>query len=261
MNKLLFIVFSLFLTLLHSQDIYVKVNKGSATLDNEVLSSTKGVRKLSSKSKLTVGANSLIIVRQNKKLIQLKEPKTYKSSQIIQLLSNQKGLSSSSYASVLFTEKMQKTSPSIQSGSVTRGVSDVNWEDLDFVPLSGRSLLSDTFRIEVFNTGITLSDSVTLLNQETQSSMRFELHKEGSYALVSGLPSGEYTWKLNVFVSDDKAQDKTHELENVINIPSAEERLRMKSEEKEFIQIISSYDPEIRQVLLDEFYSEKGWCP
>jgi hypothetical protein len=241
-----------------SQDIYLKVKKGTAMLDSESLTSAKGARKLNDKSKVIVGANSLVLIKQNKKLLQLKEPKTYKISQIKQLLAKQKELSSSSYASVLFSEQMQKPAPAIQSGSVTRDGDDVNWNELAFTPADGVVLFTDSLHIQLLNPGIVMGDTLLIRSLQAEYETRLLL-TDGGKVNVANLAPGSYEWILSVSTTDPTVIAKSHLHACRIRIPSREQKTAMLQEEAEFKQIISAYDPDIQTELLQEFYRSRNW--
>jgi hypothetical protein len=260
MNKIV-VIFCLFLSWVsYSQDIYIIVKRGSATLDNEPLTAEKGVRKMGEKSKLILSENTLVLVKQNKKLIQIIEPRGFKKSQILQLLAKQNEFSTSSYFSVLFTEKMQKPAPVIQSGSVTRGGSDVNWHDIRCLPLSGATLMSDTLKITILNDGVGLADSITLISLETEKMTSLVLNENG-LCVINGLEQGYYEWNLPLTATDESISDKTYVFRDKIRIPSEEQQANMRAQFDEFLKTISIYEPEIQEILKSEFYAIKNWCP
>jgi hypothetical protein len=260
--RLLCCIVFLFLSLIGmSQDIYVKVKKGSATFDNEVLTPDKGVRKLTEKSRITVGSNSLVLVKQNKKLLELKEAKVFKAGQIIQLLNKQKELSSSSYANVLFVEPMQKNAPPIRHGAATRGGDGINWHEIQYLPPSGMTMLSDTFRIHILNEGLLPADSLTLIGVNIKYSKKYPTSINGHFIDLGTLTPGEYEWNLQVGLNDEQNRKEEHIIKGRIIVPEAEELVQMKKEETEFIALISNFDAEIRYTLLQEFYNEKNWYP
>jgi len=258
MKAILFLLFFLLSLHVFSQDIYLKVKKGTATLDSESLTSSKGARKLNDKSKVTIGANSLVLVKQNKKLLQLKEPKTYKMSQLKQLLAKQKELSSSSYASVLFSEQMQKPVPPIQSGAVTRGGTDVNWNELEYLPTNAAILLTDTMYIKLLNAGVSIGDSITLRSQSNDFASTLPIY-EGGIVNLQNLVADDYEWELLVTALDPNASSKTHLLGSRIRIPSQDQKTAMQKEAADFKSTISSFDSEIQLELLQEFYTSRNW--
>ena len=256
--KIIQLTFILFLSFISfEQEIYIRVKKGSATLDNEKLTYENGARQLSDKSKLTIETNSLVLVRQNKKLLQLKSVKTYKANQIVQLLAKKKELESSSYANVLFYERMQKPAP-IQSGSVTRGGGDVNWNELSFSPVSNSYLLTDTLKLIVYNTGVLIDDTLELRSSDWNEAKFYSSQKDENFVLI-GLKPGSYEWGINLTAIDSTAEDRTFFLTGLIRVPEKDLLDKMLNEEKEFKKTISEFDEDIKLELLKEYYSSKKW--
>jgi hypothetical protein len=256
--KIIQLTFILFLSFISfEQEIYIRVKKGSATLDNEKLTYENGARQLSDKSKLTIETNSLVLVRQNKKLLQLKSVKTYKANQIVQLLSKKKELESSSYANVLFYARMQKPAP-IQSGSVTRGGGDVNWNELSFSPVSNSYLLSDTLKLKVYNSGVLIGDTLELRSSDWNEPKFYRSQKDANFVL-NGLKPGSYEWGINLTALDSTTEDKTFLLTGVIRIPDKVILDKMLSEEREFKKTITEFDEDIKLELLKEFYSNNKY--
>jgi hypothetical protein len=252
LSLILFFSFSSF-----EQEIYIKVKKGSAFLDNEKLSSEKGVRKLSAKSKLTIDNNSLVLIRQNKKLLQLKSVKSYKTNQIEQLLEKKKEMESSNYINVLFYESMQKPAP-IQSGSVTRGNGNVNWSELAFTPNFNAFLLSDTFRIKVLNSGVLIGEVLELRSPQWNDSKFYKLQKD-DFFILDGLNPGSYEWIINLTAIDSTAEDKFFKLSLGFQIPNEAQLSKIIYEENEFKKSIYEFDADIKLELLKEFYLDKKW--
>ena len=211
---------------LQAQSIYVKVKKGSAKLNGVTISSKDAVKTLSSNTKLIVSSQSIVVLKQNKKFLQLAENKTYSYAQIVALLKKQKESASASYASSLFSDNMQKSQKVVKSGAATRGSgTNVNWEDVEFEPGKKIFLLSNEITFELFSDNVIMIDSLIYTERISSNSKVIKI-EDGKKIKIQLLEPGYYDWSATIKLTD-VIENETTILEGLIIVPNEIERTAM----------------------------------
>lgn len=268
MNHILFLVCLIVFNYSFSQEYYLKVKKGAAVLNSEKISPASGMLVLRPNATLKLQTDCIILVKKGKKLLQLNQAKSYSGSQLIKLVDKQKEVTSSSYVSILFKDQMQKSSNKITYGAASRGLSNVNWQDLEYSPAKGQWISNDSLKIVVFNEGVRHEDSVYLKKRNEEKIIGLKL-SESSQIDISNLSPGTYEWQLTLYVlikndefSDNAVEEKeSHDLIGSIQIPDENELKELEELENEFKKSIKKYDPEVQSELMIEFYKLHHWCP
>ena len=246
----------LFFTIhLQAQSIYLKVKKGSAKLNGVTISSKDAVKTLSSNAKLIVSSQSIVVLKQNKKFLQLLENKTYSYAQIVALLKKQKESASASYASSLFSDNMQKSQKVVKSGAATRGSgTNVNWEDVEFSIGQEVILLSEQAEIKLLSENVIMGDScmVTELKKKITKTLKISSDKGFNISLSS---PGYYEWKVDLTFSENKNVE-AYVFTGIIIVPEENERINKLKDWKQFLNEIEKLDSSIQEELKANYLQE-----
>ncbi len=246
----------LFFTIhLQAQSIYLKVKKGSAKLNGVTISSKDAVKTLSSNAKLMVSSQSIVVLKQNKKFVQLAENKTYSYAQIVSLLKKQKESASASYASSLFSDNMQKSQKVLKSGAATRGGGQViNSEDIEFSVGPEILLLSDQLQISLLTENIVMVDSCMITDTKTRLSSNWKID-EGKQIKVSLSAPGYYEWKVVLMINDVQNPEPFSYVGKIL-VPDEKERSKKLTEWEQFLNEIEAYDSSIQEELKANYKKE-----
>ena len=239
---------------INAQAIYIKVKKGSAKFNSTTLNTTAAVKTFESSSKLAVNTQSIVVIKQNKKFLQLTENKTYSYNQIVAMLKKQKETSSASYLSSLFSENMQKSTKVVKSGAATRGGSSINWEDVEFEPGKKVILLSNEISFEIFSDNIVMIDSINI-NERSSSHSKTIKVVEAKNIKVELLEPGQYDW-ITTLKLLDVPENETTTFEGLIIVPDQIERTELLNKWNLFLKDIERFNPEIQKELIKNYKVE-----
>jgi hypothetical protein len=258
MKKLITVLIPIFFLIFNSsaQAIYLKVKKGSAKFNGSTLSTTAAVKTFESSSKLVVNTQSIVVVKQNKKFLQLAENKTYTYNQILALLKKQKETNSASYLSSLFSDNMQKSTKVVKTGAATRGGSSINWEDVVFEPGKKIILLDTEITLELFSDNVIMIDSLFYTERISLNSRSIKI-EDGKKIKIQLSEPGQYDWNTTIKLTD-VAENETTTIEGLIIVPDEIERAELLNKWNQFLEDIQSYDTEIQQELIKSYKVENG---
>lgn len=239
---------------IHAQAIYIKVKKGSAKINNVSISTKDATKTFSSSSKLVVSTQSIVVVKQNKKFLQLTENKTYTYSQIISLFKKQKESSSASYLSSLFSDNMQKSAKVTKSGAATRGGAAINWEDAEFEPGKKVILLSNEISFEIYSDNVVMIDSLNITERSSSKLITVKV-SETKKINIELLEPGEYDW-ITTLKLTDSAENETTTFEGLIIVPEEIERSELLNKWNQFLKDIEGFNSEIQKELIKNYKVE-----
>jgi len=239
---------------INAQAIYIKVKKGSAKFNSTTLNTTAAVKTFESSSKLAVNPQSIVVIKQNKKFLQLTENKTYSYNQIVAMLKKQKETSSASYLSSLFSENMQKSTKVVKSGAATRGGSSINWEDVEFEPGKKVILLGNEISFEIYSDNVVMIDSLNITERSSSKLITVKV-SETKKINIELLEPGEYDW-ITTLKLIDITEYETASFEGVIIVPNQTERDNLLKKWNLFLKDIEKFDPEIQTELIRNYKLE-----
>jgi hypothetical protein len=246
MNSFLVIVLVFAAGMVNGQDIFVKVKSGSITLNNQKLTVKDITQPIKAGSKLIIASQSVAMVRQGKKLIQLKEPKAYSYSQLSSLLKKQKESSASAYSNVLFSDEMQKSKTQVKSGAVTRGGGKaVNWQDVEFTLPNAYTLLANEVWIILWNEEV----EITEVKLEYPDGKIKDLGViNGQQFFITTKGSGTYSWTATLRLRNE-SDVEPFAFKGSFRVPEEKDGQQMLHQWQEFLKEISSFDSEVQDQL------------
>ena len=261
-NSFLVIVLVFAACMVNGQDIFVKVKSGYVILNNQKLTVKDITQPIKAGSKLIIASQSVAMVRQGKKLIQLTEPKAYSYSQLSSLLKKQKESSASAYSNVLFSDEMQKSKTQVKSAAVTRGGGKaVNWQDVEFTLPNAYTLLANEVWIILTNEEV----EITELRLEFPDGKIKELGViNGQQFFITTKGSGKYNWTATLRLKNE-SDVESHAFSGSFLVPEEKDGQQMLQQWQEFLKEISSFDSEVQEKLKGAYmesnmhYIPSGW--
>lgn len=261
-NSFLVLVLALMAGLGNAQDMFVKVKSGSVTLNNQKITVKDITQPIKPGSKLTITSQSVAMVRQGKKLIQLNEPKAYSYSQLSSLLKKQKESSASAYSNVLFSDEMQKSKTQVKSGAVTRGGGKaVNWQDVEFTLPNAYTLLANEVWIILTNEEV----EITEVKLEFPDGKIKDLGViDGQQFFITTKGAGTYHWTATLRLRNE-SDVEPYAFKGNFRVPEEKDGQQMLQQWQEFLKEISSFDSEVQEQLMGSYmesnmhYIPLGW--
>jgi hypothetical protein len=248
--------------MVNGQDMFVKVKRGTVTLNNQKLTAKDLTQPIKAGSKLIIASQSVAMVRKGKKLIQLIEPKAYSYSQLSSLLKKQKESSASAYSNVLFSDEMQKSKTQVKSGGVTRGGGKaVNWQDVEFTLPNAYTLLANEVWIILTNEEV----EITELKLEYPDGRIKDLGAiNGQQFFITTKGAGTYNWTVTLRLRNE-SDVEPYAFSGSFRVPEEKDGQQMLQQWQEFLKEIASFDKEVQEELKGAYmesnmhYIPSGW--
>jgi hypothetical protein len=241
-----------------SQDIYVKVKKGTAKIKGKTKLTSDAAFTIGSKDTVFVTSGSLAIARKGTIVVELSSNKRHTYKAISTMISKKKASTNGDFSDVVFNDKIQKPSGKVY-GSSTRGSGERTPDHA--APDDRVTVIGDTFNIEFGNDWTTPSSKLLIINTQTQdTTAAFTLENDEHNKVVSNLTEGEYKWLVTLKYREEM-KTVYIQLEKHFIIPTKEFQEKALYEYLMFKEECAGFSEELGNELLGEFLYFKNWEP
>jgi hypothetical protein len=229
-----------------SQDIYLLVKKGSSIISDRVVRPGT-LEVISKKDSVIISPSSLVLVKKNNSIIELKNSKEY-SYKDLQILFETNQSFSSNFINVISNQDYHTKR---QSGVTTRGMSKVDvWQ---YSPLDSVRILSDSILVAV---GSNESKLITDINlYKIGSSDTIKLSANTNEHMIACPPQGEYIWEYRI-----QNGLEIKKFKNYFIVPEKKYKDSLYTDYINFKKSLKSFSMDMQNHLLKEYYfNNKIW--
>ena len=251
----LFLIFSFLITIYaNSQDVFIKVKKGTIQLNNKSINATSSSLKLNKTDVLELPKGVLVLASIKDKYIEIPADKTYHFADIIALnkknSTSTNGKTKGGVVNALFVQTVQHTDKN--AGITTRGGDRVP----DFyAPLDTLIIVYDTIFLEFGNQSTKVISNFVVKNLDDGKVYYDDKPMNNTITLIN-LPEGIYSW-----IGDMKSSELEISHNNffiVKNEVFESDFFKKINEFKTYLDEETAYSNEMKQILIKELYeSEK----
>jgi len=238
MGKIITLIL-LFTSILNSysysqKELLLIVKKGFATISSNKISEGE-IEQLLKSDTVFVSSSSLVLVSDNKKVIELKPKKVYTYKMLEKLFINSQTSFNDDFVKVI---KNQNYHIADKAGSTSRGVAHI-W---DYLPNDDFKILCDSFYLKINQSEFKLNSDVKLYMKGRSDTVLISQNELLSPIKID-LP-GEYHWRY---------ENEQGIYDNYFHILSNEEKKRMKEEYEKFKLEITIYSEDMQNQLIKEY--------
>ena len=220
-----------------AQDLSLYVKKGKALVEGKEFKAGE-IRKVNSNESVQIETGSLVIIRGNNTITEVKAGK-YSYKNLEKLLPRKESFTES----FINIATNQQIATKRSAGVVTRGDNDDPWA---FSPADSLLILSDSLTL------ITGSNPLKLM---TQIKIYAEFGKDTIYLSADKLthkfktpPEGKYCWEYKA-----KLGSETKQYKNWFTVPGDEQKKQQLVAYHEYERGLKDFSAEMRSLLLEEF--------
>lgn len=254
-DSFLFLIFSFLITIhANSQDVFIKVKKGTIKLNEKSINSTSSSIKLTKTDVLDLPKSVLVLASIKDKYIEIPTDKTYHFADIIALNkknnTSTKGKTKGGVVNALFVQTVQHTDKN--AGITTRGGD----RDPDFYsPLDTIDTLiivSDTIVLEFGNQSTKVISNFVVKNHDNGKVYYDDKPINNKITLIN-LPEGMYSW-----IGEIKSSELAISYNNffvVKNEAFENDFFKKINDFKTYLDQETDYTAEMKQVLIKDFYA------
>ncbi len=237
-----------------AQDIYLKVKKGSAKLNETLKYDSSPAFKIKNIDKVTVSNSSLVIATKTDQIFEV-PPGNYSYDDINKLAGKRRKSNNGDLFNVIFTTSMQNSM--LQSGSSTRGTERIP----DFYSPSDDPILfvlEDSLLLEIGNKHTKILGDIEV-SKTGETVFVYKGKPDNLKVLLTNLTEGEYKWSYSIKYPGVESSDFV----NTFFIPSAADKKQMLKEYRQFTDYLlqlksqNKFSEEMMTLLLEEYKMEK----
>jgi|GEM_PF-2660550 hypothetical protein len=221
-----------------AQEIQLLVKKGTAVVSEKVVQPGQIVT-LNSDQVIKVQPSSLVMLRKNNAIVELKPGQTYTFKAATQNFKNSKGFTAS-FSDLIFS---QEFSVQDKSASSTRGNND---DPLAFSPADGVRILTDSLSLQAGGDKSTLLSDVLLFGSGLPDTLRFTQSRHDHRLATPA--TGNYGWQYQAQTGLKPTTVKVS-----FTVPTAEEKAQLLKQYEAHQSSLKSFSPEMKEILLMEY--------
>ena len=251
-DSFLFLIFSFLITIYaNSQDVFIKVKKGTIQLNNKSIDLTSPSIKLTKTDVLELPKGVLVLASIKDKYIEIPADKTYHFADIIALNkknnTSNNGKTKGGVVNALFVQSVQHTDKN--AGITTRGDREPDF----YAPLDLTDTLiivSDTAILEFGNQSTKVISNFVVKNLDDGKVYYDDKPMNKTITLIN-LPKGMYVWEGEI---------KGYEFKNFFIIKDElfeSDFFKKINDFKTYLDKETDYSAEMKQVLIKDFYAEQ----
>lgn len=239
-----------------SQDILVKVKKGTVKFKGKAKSSSDQAFVVGQKDSVYLTSGALAVARKGTTVVELTSGKKYSYKAINSAISKKKASSSGNFSDVVFNDKIQKPAGKVY-GSTTRSSGERLPNHM--FPESEVIVICDTLHIEFGNDWTNPSTAFTLMDAVTMDTVQsISLDPEDKQVVLADLKEGRYKWNVTVRYREEN-KSVFLLLENAFSVPSEEYKFKAREELQQFKNECTDFSEELFEELLSEYLYFKNW--
>ena len=229
-----------------SQDIYLLVKKGSSIISDRVVR-TGTLEVISKKDSVIISPSSLVLIKKNNSIIELKNAKEYSYNDLQKLFQTNQSFSSN-FVNVISNQDYHTKR---QSGVTTRGMSKVDvWQ---YSPIDSVRILSDSILVSVGSNESKLITDIKLY--KIGSSDTIKLSANANEHLIACPSQGDYLWEYRI-----QNGLETKKYRNYFIVPEKKYKDSLFTDYLNFKKSLTGFSVDMQNQLLKEYYfNNKIW--
>jgi hypothetical protein len=220
-----------------AQYISLYVKKGKALVEGKEIIAGE-VRKVKSKESVQIETGSLVIIRGENTIAEVK-PGKYSYRNLEKLLPRKNSFTES----FINTATNQQISTKRSAGAVTRGDNDDPWA---YSPADSLLILSDSLILKAGNTPLRLMSAVKMYAESGKDTIYLSADKLTHKFKTP--PEGKYCWEYKA-----KLGSVTKSYKNWFTVPEDEPKKQKLVAYHEYERNLKKFSSELRSLLLEEF--------
>jgi hypothetical protein len=255
-DSLLFLIFSFLITIhANSQDVFIKVKKGTIQLNNKSINATSPSLKLSKTDVLELPKGVLVLASIKDKYIEIPSDMTYHFAEIIALnkkkKTSTKGKTKAGVVNALFVQSVQHTDKN--AGITNRGDRLPDF----YAPLDLTDTLiivSDSALLEFGNQSTKVISNFVVKNLDNGKIYYNDKPMNNTITLIN-LPEGMYSW-----IGEIKSSELAISYNNffiVKNEAFENDFFKKINDFKTYLDKETDYTAEMKQILIKDFYANQ----
>jgi hypothetical protein len=229
-----------------AQEMKMIIKAGVVLFNNVECRKESGLKLVSKKDELVVLPGTIVIVGNDRNVLELTGSKKFTGYQLLQILNKSDASFKKEFYDAIFNIHIENQVS--QTGAAMRGVFNEQ-EALSYFPIDSVRVISKKINFKIGNEYSNLKSNVVLFHKESGKTISFGMEK--NFISNDELTAGTYLWTYSLQI--DFKEGSEYKFQNIFFVPSQSEVKALRNEFNSYLSFISGFSSELKKILIHEY--------